>query len=375
MDKRITTKNAVSAANRSNIYHYMYSHALLSRQDIAYALRLSLPTVTQDINELIGEGLIETAGKNDETGGRHAVTYSIVPDARLAIGLEINKHHIAAAVVDLQGNIRYKIRIRRLFERSDTYYRYLGSMVDTAVKSAGIDASRILGVGIGVPGLVTPDNNRITYGKILDLNDVGLEEFSRYIPFPTLLFNDANAAGLAEMWANGKIANAFYIMLSSNIGGSIIINHQVYDGEDFRSGEIGHLQIVPGGKACYCGQHGCMDAYCASSVLSDTAGGKLEEFFRLLKCGDEKAEKVWSEYLDHLAFAINMIRMLFDCQIILGGYVGAYIDTYLPDLKKRVMQYNPFDKTGDFLVSCIRKEEAIASGTALSFISDFLKTI
>ena len=58
-----------------------------------------------------------------------------------------------------------------------------------------------------------------------------------------------------------NIAECFYIMLSNNVGGAMIINGKVYSGNNFRPAEVGHMTLVPQGRQCYCGQYGCVDSY------------------------------------------------------------------------------------------------------------------
>ncbi len=118
-------------------------------------------------------------------------------------------------------------------------------------------------------------------------------------------------------------------------------------------------------------------------MLSDLAGnldqytdGDLEEFFNCLKAGDENARRLWDAYLDDLAMAIHNIKMLFDGDIILGGYVGAYIKDYMKDLCQRVDARDPFeDRSEEFLIECQYKVEAAAAGAALYFIDEFFDHI
>lgn len=375
MRTKYTANMEIKKLNRSNIYLLLLENQGLSRQEIVLKLGLSLPTVTQNIEELIAEGLVEESGFIGNTGGRRARSYSAVLNARVAIGLDVTKNHITCAAVDLSGNIIEYIRIRQKFERTDNYYKILGSMVNDIIEKIKIPPSRVLGVGIGVPGLVTADNKRIFYGEILNFEGATSAEFGNYIPYPVSLHNDANAAGFAEIWSHDFLANSFYLMLSNNIGGSVLINGQIYSGENLRSGEIGHLKIVPNGKQCYCGQKGCFDAYCAATVLSNYTEGNLDKFFEKLRAKDPQTEKLWDEYLDFLAQAVSSINTLFDSTVILGGYVGEYIEEYLDDLKRRAAKLHPFDKGSAYLQACKYKKQAIAAGAALSYIDEFIALV
>ena len=86
-------------------------------------------------------------------------------------------------------------------------YRRLGAVVEQIIQEAGLRAEHIQGVGIGLPALIAGDNQSVFYGKILEITGVTGAEFARYIPYPTALFNDANAAGFAELWINRNLSN------------------------------------------------------------------------------------------------------------------------------------------------------------------------
>jgi predicted NBD/HSP70 family sugar kinase len=375
MGEKKTASSEIKRINRTSIYQLLHNNDKLSKQDIVMRLGLSLPTVTQNLCTLNAEGLVTESGSLGNTGGRKARTYSIVKNARTAIGLDITKNHIAVVAVDLSGKVVALVRTRWVFSQTDDYFKKLGSMVDQIIKEADLDRERILGVGIGVPGLISADCNRVYYGKILDFTGATITEFAKYIPFHCSFYNDASAAGFAEIWADKAISNSFYVMLSNNIGGAILIDNHVYPGENLRSGEVGHITIKPKGKTCYCGQKGCVDPYCAATVLSSMTDGNLGQFFALLKSGDKNAKKVWNEYLDCLALAVNNLRMLFDCRIILGGYVGAYMEDYVDELKARASARNFFEDNADYLIVCRYKTEAIAAGSALNYIADFIHSI
>lgn len=376
MDRILTANKKIKKTNRSQIFNLLYKKDSLSKRDIQLQLGLSLPTVTQHLTDLLNEGLIFQNGYMRNTGGRNAITYSFKDDAKLAIGLDITRHHITAVVINLQGAVIAQLRIRYTFERTDTYLRRLGEVVNQIISENAIDISRVLGVGVGLPGLTNASYDRIVYGKILDIEDSTTEDYSRYIHFPVRIFNDANAACDIELYSTTNTKpNGFYIMLSNNVGGAIFINDSVYTGDDFRSGEIGHLNIHPDGLRCYCGQRGCVDPYCSATVLTAISDGNLNQFFELLEQGDQTAQSIWSAYLQHLALAIRNVRVLFDCPIIIGGYVGAYIDKYLDELKQILDTYNSFDKNSDYVVACKYKTESIAAGAALYFVKKFLSAI
>lgn len=366
----------IKGMNRKKIYGFLREERSVSKQDIVYALKLSLPTVTQNLQEFQEKGLVDTTGRIGHTGGRNATAFSFINDARVAIGIDIQKHHNTAVIVDLDGQVIKKIRKQVDFATTDEYYKMLGAEVEEILAKAEINPAKVLGVGMGVPGLISKDGQEVVYGRILNFTGETSENFSRYIPFRTLLFNDANAAGSAEMWSSHHIKNAFYICLSDHIGGAVILGNKVYEGDNQRSGEVGHMTVVADGRPCYCGQHGCFETYCCASILSEAADGDLDAFFKKLEAGDKQIAEVWNSYLHYLAFAVHNIRMLFDCNVILGGYVGAYIGRYMEPLCEMVRRRDMFsEEPGSYLTPCQYKTEAIAAGAALPFVEEFFRGI
>jgi len=373
---RKTTANlAIKKQNRTDIYQLLRNSLSLSRQDIVQQLQLSLPTVTKNLLELEQEGLIAESGSISNTGGRRAKTYSIVRDAKIAIGLDITRHHVSAVSIDLTGTIIATERRSILFERSDSYYQKLGELVEAMVASCPRGSNQVLGVGIGVPGLISADNSEVVYGEILHFTGSTCEEFSKHFDFPAALYNDANAAGFAELWSGTDKDNAFYIMLSNNIGGAVWINGQSYCGETLKSGEVGHLVLEENGKPCYCGQSGCVDCYLAATELSKYTDDNLASFFERLESGDQICDAIWQTYLSYLARTVSNVHILFDCPIILGGYVGGYIEPYMSQLIQKVERKSSFSYPGQYVKCCTYKKEAIAAGSALHFIDSFLKAI
>lgn len=375
MKAKKTANMEVQKRNHTSVFQALRENEGLTKQEIVNMLQLCLPTVTQNINTLCAQGLVAECGTVGNTGGRRAKRFGIVRDFRIAIGVDITRNHVAIVAVDLRGSVFYKERVRKKFEHTDAYYRYLGDMVQHCIAQIQCPEDRILGVGIGVPGLVTADNQTVFYGEILQFTGETCANMSRYIPYPTALLNDANAAGFAETWINRDIKTAFYLMLSNNIGGAVIIDGAPYSGYHHHSGEVGHLCIERNGRQCYCGQRGCVDRYLAATELSDLTDGRIADFFALLEKKDPRALSCWDTYLDDLALTNHNVHMLFDCPIILGGYVGEFIAPYMDEIRRRTAALDPFESTVDYLHACHYRTEAIAAGSALHFIVKFLETV
>lgn len=365
----------IKKGNRNRIFHKIREAGSISRPALARELGLSMPTVTQNLAELVDLGYIRDSGSVGHTGGRRAKVYSVAADRKLALGVDLTRNRVSVIAADLNGDIVFQSERDVLFSKSEEYLQTLGSQVTDIVRQLGIKDEDVLGVGIALPALITEDYQRVFYGKILDITNMSVQTLGKYIPYPCRLYNDADAAGYAEISHSRELSNAFYIGLNNNIGGAVLIDHNVYKGQSPRSGEIGHMTMIPGGEPCYCGQRGCLECYCNADILASRCGGKLDAFFERLEKGNAECAGVWEDYLGHLAIAVNNVRMLFDCEVILGGYVGGYMEPYLPHLKQLVLERNPFDAEADFLRVCKVKRDALALGSALPYIHEFWKEI
>lgn len=355
-----------------NIYRFIFKEKQCSRQQIAEQLNLSLPTVTATLNQLIDLNLIHIAGLYDSSGGRKANMYECVADARYSIGIDITRNHLSIAIIDLNLNIIGKLRKRCAFIDSDEYYQNMAGDLEELLESHNVPQEKILGVGISLPVIIETDNKTISYATVIDVSSDVYQRISSYMKFPYLLFNDANSAGLAESWSHQYDRPSAYLLLSTSVGGAFMFDDSPFNGDNNRASEFGHMCIVAHGRKCYCGSNGCLDAYCSSQILSDYTNGNLEDFFRELDSGNKRFALIFDEYLDYLAFAVNNLRMCYDCDVIIGGTVGAYMDRYVEDLRNKASLLNPFEKNADYIKNCHYKTAASAVGAAIYFINQFL---
>ena len=376
----------VKKINRNQIFRFVNKYEKVSKPDIASSLGISMPTVLQNVNELIDRGLIREVGAFESTGGRKAKVIAPIQDARYAIGIDITQNHVSLGLADLSGKVLRHTRQHKLFINKRQYYKEMGEMAVEFLENSKIPEDRFLGFGISVPGIITPDDNKIAYSHALGIKDVPCSIFTQCIPYPCVFSNDANAAGIAEMYSADRRFTTVYLSLSNSVGGTIIIDksngndeNQVIDniflGDNCRSGEFGHMTLISGGRTCYCGKQGCVDAYCSAKILAAYTDGKLEKFFEELEKGNNEYSKVWEEYLTHLAMAINNLRMAFDCSVIIGGYVGSFIEPYLTHLQEKAGQLNTFEMNAQYIKPCRFKTEASALGAALRNIEIFISTI
>lgn len=375
MERKQATNIEVKKNNRNRVFRYICKNETVSNPDIAYALKMSLPTVTQITKELIGRGLVEEKGELESTGGRRAKALSAAVGTRQAVGLDITKNHISLVWTDLSGEIRNYVRIFLPYAHEEVYYRRVNQEVGNFLKESGADCDRILGIGIAFPGIIDLGRKMVTYSHVLGVKILPFDSISRYFDYPCIFLNDANAGAYAEGRASDETEHFFYLSLSNTVGGAVFDHKRLIQGNHYRCGEVGHMTVIPDGRLCYCGQKGCLDAYCSALLLSDATDGKLERFFELLEAGDRTAAELWDSYTGFLAVAINNIRMVLDCDVVLGGYVGSYVGPYLTDIWKKVSERSTFAENQQFVKACRYQVGAAALGAALEVIENFVKEV
>jgi predicted NBD/HSP70 family sugar kinase len=386
-----TSNIDVKRLNRNRVFRYINRHERLSKPELAQALGMSSPTVLFITNELIEKGVVREEGVFESTGGRKAKALSPIHDARFALGLDITLNHIGIVLTNLSGEALEHVRMQKKFENSEQYRHFLRESLLIFNHDAGVPAEKLLGLGISLPGIVNIQQKRLVYSHILNIFDVPCDEFSRGLPFPVAFTNDANAAALAELHNRQDFDHALYLSLSNSVGGALIFrkapylgeqrdtgawqNDNLFMGDNYKSSEIGHMTLIPGGAQCYCGKKGCFDAYCNAKILARRAGGKLERFFEGLEAGNPVFQAEWETYLDHLATQINSLRMLMDCKVIVGGYVGGFIEPWLGHLRRRLRKLDTFGDDGSYVEACSYRLEASALGAALLHIEAYINTI
>lgn len=353
--------------NRRRVLQYIHNTGEpLTKQEIAGELSFSLPAVTDSLLELLEAGLVSRAGEED--------VYVLEPRARIAVGIAIQKSEVRLLAIDMRAGELARRELALPFSHTDEYYETLAGELESFLDDFRLERGRLLGVGITLPGIIDQAAGKLVMAPTLDIWDIPLEEIYRYFSrYPVFIENDANASGYAEWWAEKGRSNMVYLSLEHGIGGAIFWGDEQYAGDHGRSGEFGHLCIVPNGRQCHCGRRGCLEAYCSITRLSDDLGLTLEEFFSALREGDPEAAAIWEEYRNRLTDGLANLRTSFDCDIVLGGALSPYLGELLPELCWELGEKTLFEGDGFFLQLDHFGVLGACIGTALRFIDDFLR--
>lgn len=371
------TNISVKKINRSKVYQYIYRKKITSKLQIVQDLQMGLSTVSQNLNLLEQDGLIEKNGYFESTGGRKANAIQIVSDFRISIGIGILKNMFHITAVDLYGNSLYTNTIPFSYSNTPDYYKQVTDKIKEFIATNQYDEEKILGVSIATQGITSPDHSTVLYGNIMNNTGMILEDFSRYLPYPCYLEHDSKSAAFLELWKHPELDSAVVFLLNRNLGGAIITNHQIHQGSSMHSGTIEHICINPDGPLCYCGNRGCLETYCSANALEQAAGMNIKDFFSLLR--EKKSSQltqIWKDYLHHLAFAMKNLNLIIDAPIIISGYLAPYfLEDDIAYLTKHINVSSPFALNKEQIFVGTNGQYTPAIGAALFYVNQFIHAI
>jgi predicted NBD/HSP70 family sugar kinase len=263
--KRIHTAHfgTMRAINRQIVLNYVRDRGPISRAEIARRTSLQRSTISDIVDSLLVEGLIEEVGAGASTGGRCPQLLALRASGAAAVGIDITPTHTTVASCDLAGSVLE----REVFETHHDFEQTIRRAVSTATRLVGKSPGKIEGVGVSLPGLVDPSTGRLVYVPYFNWRDL---DVGRRIGVATGLKvavdNDANAAALAELWfGRAEVSEArdfIMVFIAEGVGTGIIFDRQIYRGEGGAAGEFGHMVI--GERApvpCSCGGYDCWEAF------------------------------------------------------------------------------------------------------------------
>lgn len=361
---------------RNQIYQYIYRTSGCSKQEISDSLGLSMPTIHQNLNELTQAGLVRIDGVGESTGGRRPLQLTINENARFSLGVSVTESHFRIVAANLRlDEIAYQKYGHPHCNNMKDLGSFLTADLENFLNRFGLNREKLLGVGIALPAIFNTDRTCVITAPTLNLRDQSIRPLICSIPYPVAACNDATSGGYAEWYVQQDSDCMAYISLEGGVGGAILVNGVPYTGLNGRSGEFGHICVQPEGLPCKCGLRGCLEAYCSSDRISTDLGISVEQFFAGLEAGNLAYQTLWKDYLRHLASALATIRMMFDCRIVLGGYVAQYLAPFLKELRGLTASRDPFDEEAEYISLCHYPKHAVPLGAALHFINLFVEEL
>lgn len=260
------------------------------------------------------------------------------------VGIDIGGMTVKGILMDINGNVLAEGNVETESAAGGKHMcENIARLVNALFSKCSADRS-LAQAGVGCPGLIDSQNGIVKFAGNLGLKDFPLEKtLEELIKMPVKITNDANAAALGEakFGAGREYSSSILVTLGTGVGGGIIIDGKLFEGNKSAGTEIGHMVIERMGKHCSCGRRGCFEVYCSATALvkktkevmednpgsemwktytSDTATGKTA--FDYCET-DYAAKEVVDWYEKNLACGLANLANIFRPEIImLGGGVS-----------------------------------------------------
>lgn len=261
------THQQTRAHNAALVLRVLYDHGPVSRAHLARMTGLTRTTVGELIGELLDDGLAREAGRGPSTGGKAPIMLELVDGARHVIGLDLGESVFRAALLDLRGQVQRTIERNVEGLDGDRWLEVVHELIDELSRDAG---PTLLGIGVGTPGIVDATTGNLLQAVNLDWQDLPLGEIlRRRHGVPVEVANDSRAAALAvELFSGQRHSNLIAIKVGLGVGAGIVLNGELFHGDRFGAGEIGHVVVEDaGGAACRCGRFGCLETVASSRAI------------------------------------------------------------------------------------------------------------
>lgn len=276
----------------------------------------------------------------------------------LVIGVDVGGTKIAAALVDSHGNISGYQTCRTDISSPQATFNTIAQTVERVIAETGISRSALRGVGLGIPGLVDPQQGIGIASVNLGWENVEvIKELEKRIGIACVIENDVKAAALGELrYGAGKGAkNLIYLNIGTGVAAAVVLEGKIYRGEHGMAGEIGHAVIDPNGPVCKCGGRGCLEAVVSGPAIVSRAISKAQAYpdsavrrlmntkpeltsqdiFEAAAQKDPPAVETVDEVSRYLSIAIQYLALAYDPHLILLGGGVVYS---APDFLHHVME-------------------------------------
>ena len=237
------TRQRTKQHNSRLILKAIYEQHSLSRADLARETELTRPTVSSLVAELMTDQLVVETGLAQSTGGKPPMMLSVADDAYHLICLDLGNRMFRGAVVNLRGHFVAQVERPADGVQGEEALELIYQLVD---QLTALTPHRLLGIGIGTPGLVEPAAGIVRQAVNLGWHDLPLRALlaERY-DVPIYLANDSHAAALAEYMFGEPRDSEHLILLKmgQGIGAGIVLNGELFYGDGHSAGEIGHVVV------------------------------------------------------------------------------------------------------------------------------------
>ena len=273
-----------------------------SRVELAKITTLTRATVSSIVSELIERDIVIETKETVRTSGRSAMVIKLNKNAGRILSIELLTCSIYGIITNLYGEILYEVNKKVETTDFKPYLKILLKTIDELIQNTHDSTYGVIGIGIGIYGILSK-NKKIKYTPFTSWKDIELKKIIEdYTGIDTYVENEANISALGENIINSNFDNMVSLNIGIGVGMGIIINKNLYTGENGFAGEIGHTILIPNGKKCVCGNYGCLERYISNPATLERyqeLTGELisiKEFINRYHDNDKFANQVYNEF-------------------------------------------------------------------------------
>jgi len=272
------THEQTKAHNTRLILSHIYHHDEISRAELARITGLTRPTVSTIVSELLDSDLILETGQGPSSGGKPPTLLSIKNDAYQLMCIDLGSQEFRGAIVNLDGGIVDRVAFSIEGHTGEAAFQFVYKLINILMD---LSSKPLLGIGIATPGLVDPHQGIVLRSVNLGWIELPLKKLlETQYQKPVYIANDSHLAALAE-YMFGKLQESNHLIVlkvGKGIGAGIILNGELYYGDSFGAGEIGHLVVVDKEKKkCSCGNRGCLETVASTFAILGRAQEIVEK--------------------------------------------------------------------------------------------------
>jgi glucokinase len=254
-------------------------------------------------------------------------------------GVDVGGTNISVLLADADLKVHGRRTIPTRGHGSAVIVDHIAEVVDGVLHEAGGHSGDIAAIGVGVPGRVDVSTGTVSLAVNLHWRDLPLgPQLSSRLGAPVWIENDVRAAAAAihQLELAGPHRSLAYLSIGTGIAAGIVLDGKLWRGASGMAGEIGHIVVRPDGPECACGMRGCLEAVAsgpailrqANAALATAGASALQrlrlvglgDIFEAAAAGDELASRLVNDAGEHLAWAIHLLVMAYDVEVVaLGG--------------------------------------------------------
>jgi len=324
---------AIKSWHASQVFYAVFVEPGLTQAELCKRAELDKSTVSLAVRQLEQAGLVKRQRSVAQPRrGRPGEGLFVAQEGKLLAGIHITQHAVSFALSTLDAEV-LATHVESLSGQSNEIVKTVKSGLAAICCKAQYSPSDVISVGVSVPGMVD-DEGEIVLSPPLNWRGVPLRQLlADAVDVPTFVENDTNALAVAEHFGGAAKHISDFVMIETGagVGGGLFLSGRVYRGPAGLAGEIGHMKVVPGGRACHCGARGCLAAYVSDGSLLDRARERGLDFASIKSLADAwdrkevNAIELMEETAEIFVCAASSLTNLFGPnQLLLAGGVSTY---------------------------------------------------